>query len=674
MTKVANARDPYRWMEKNDTPRVQKWLKAQAKRTDEYFQSRPNRDELAERFEELFAIDTVPVPYGYGSNYFTRKRMAGQDMSVLYVQKGLKGKPRVVLDPNTFSKDKSVTLSGWAPSRDGSLLVYGLSKAGNDKKSLHVMDIKTGRKFSDVIPDDYYPHFNAWNRDKSGFWYTKHDPREPMEEAKLYQRLYYHKLGTAWQDDPIVFGEGLDKENLIGGGPSGTGGRYFMVSVYGQDKETDRGWSEVYLRDTKDPEGKFVRIVDRKPGTRCWAEIHGKNLYFTSNQDAPRWRLLVMSIKRALSGRGKPRVFLPEGKGTIESTFFIGNRLFVDTLENVHTVLREYDMKAKLVREIPLPTIGSVDSYTFQKRKNELFFAFTSFAVPKTVYRFDLKTNKLKVFAQAEAGFDTSLMETKQVWYPSKDGTKIPMFLVYQKGLKLDGNRPTVLYGYGGFNISLTPSFMKGVVPFLEHGGVYAIANLRGGGEFGQEWHEAGMQKNKQNVFDDFAWAAKWLISSGYTQKDRLLIEGGSNGGLLTMVTITQNPNLVAAAIASVPVTDMLRFHLFFGGVYWIPDYGDPDDPDMREYLLSYSPYHNVRNGEHYPAILIITSDNDDRVHPMHSYKMAARLQKANASDNPIYLRVELKAGHGGASAISKFVEQSADKWSFIFDQLGITE
>ncbi|MFA6603292.1 MAG: prolyl oligopeptidase family serine peptidase [Patescibacteria group bacterium] len=665
------ATDPYRWLEDNATPRVQDWLKAQQERTEEYFRQLPMRDGLRERFRQLFALDTVGMPYPYQGRYFTTRRSAGQDMHVLYVQDGLTGEPRVVLDPHTFSADKSVTLSSWAPSPDGGLLVYGLSQAGNDKRSLHVLNVLTGEKFADTIPDDFYPAFSAWNVDGTGFWYAKHDPRASMEEAKLHKRLYYHALGTAWPDDPVVFGEGRDKEDMVSGGPT-EDGHYFLVTVYGQDKEAGREWNEVWLRDLRASDGAFTRIVDRRPGTYCTVSIHRDRLYFLSNQDAPRWRILELEIEAALAGGTAPRVLIPEGAGVIESHALVGDKLFVGTLEDVHTVLRQYDLGGRFVREVALPTLGSVGGFAYEEEGEELFFDFDSFAVPPTIYRLDLRTDGLAVFARAEAGFDTSRLVTEQVWYPSGDGTRIPMFLIHEQGLARDGDRPTVLCGYGGFDISLTPSFMKSVVPFLEHGGVYAIANLRGGGEFGAAWHEAGMKKNKQNVFDDFAAAARWLIDSGYTRRERLAIEGGSNGGLLTMATITQHPDLVAAAIAQVPVTDMLRYHLFFGGVYWIPDYGDPDDPDMRQYLLTYSPYHNVRDGEKYPATLISTSDNDDRVHPMHSYKMAARLQEANASEGPIYLRVELKAGHGGASAVSKYVEQAADEWSFIFDRLGI--
>jgi len=421
-------------------------------------------------------------------------------------------------------------------------------------------------------------------------------------------------------------------------------------------------------------DSEFVRIIDKHPGTTCWASYHRGRFYYRTNRDAPNGRILVLEAERALAG-DEPRVLLQEGEGTLQSYFMIGDKLFVDTLENVHSVLREYDLDGQLVREIEFPTPGSTLGYGYEYDGNEMFIGFWSFAMPYTVFRLDLTTDEMTVHDAADAGIDPASIVTEQVWYDSKDGTRIPMFLIYQRGLPRDSDRPTVLYGYGGFNISLTPSFNKSIIPFLEAGGVYAIANLRGGGEFGHDWHEAGMKFNKQNVFDDFAAAAEWLKDNGFTCTERLAISGGSNGGLLTATTVTQNPGLVAAAISRVPVTDMLRYHLFNGGVYWIPDYGDPDDSEMREYLLGYSPLHNVHDGERYPAVLLATSDQDDRVHPSHAYKMYARLAEANATDGgPIYLRVQLKAGHGGASAISAYINEQADLWSFIFDQLRVGE
>jgi prolyl oligopeptidase len=659
-------------MEDNASAPVQAWLQGQTAHAEDYFQSQLARPVLREEFRRLYALDTVGMPYPFKGRHFMTKRRAGEDLHVLYVQDGLDGEPRVLIDQNALSTDKSVTLASWAPTEDGRLMAYGLSISGNDKHDLRIKDVATVADLPDVIPDGNYPVFKCWNVDGTGFWYAKHDSREPLAEAKLHKRLYFHALGTPWQTDPIVFGEGFDKEALFGA-RSSLDGRYLLVSVLGNDKASGLGWSELYLRDLSDPVGPFVCIYARKLDMEVSGEIHRDRVYLLAQDGAPNKRILAMDVEKALAGCQDWDVVVPEGAGVIRDMLFVGGHLFIETLEDVHSVLRQYDLEGRLVREVPLPTIGSLGGLACESEGEELFFSFNSFALPPTVYRLDLRTNDLRVFAQADAGFDTSLIVTKQVWYSSKDGTKIPMFLIHRQGLLLDGANPTVLYGYGGFDISLTPSFDKSIVPFVRRGGVYAIANLRGGGEFGQAWHQAGMQKSKQNVFDDFAAAARWLIGSGYTCTERLAIEGGSNGGLLTLATITQNPGLVAAAIADVPVADMLRYHRFFGGVYWIPDYGDPDEPSMREYLLKYSPYHNVVDGTCYPAVLIATADGDDRVHPMHSYKMAARLLEANASNQPILLRVELKAGHGGASAISKHVESAADHWSFLFDQLGMT-
>ncbi|MCX6735793.1 MAG: prolyl oligopeptidase family serine peptidase [Candidatus Parcubacteria bacterium] len=669
MTTNAITEDKYRWMESNEKPEVQEWLKQQSETTGKYLDGIPVRKELREQFQKLFSLDTVGTPAPRKGLYFVMKRRGDQDMSVLYVSEGISGIPRVLIDPNTLSEDKTVTIKQWRPSRDGKLLAYGLSNAGNDKFAIYVMDVVTGVKLSDEIPDDFYPSFLSWNTDGTGFWYRKHDPRMPMSEAKLYLRIYFHALGSKYQDDLLVFGEDLEKDDYPGMTIS-QDGRYMLVEVGGRDRRSGKWWNEIYLRDLALSDVKFVKVMARIPDITYDGRLHRDRLYVITNQDAPRMQILEMDLNDAVSGHVIPKVLIPEGKGVIDEVAFVGNKIFVATLQNVYSAIHEYNLHGDFVSEVVLPSIGSAGGFSCEKEGEELFFSFESFAIPRTIYRLDLVKNNLSIFAQMEAGFDVEMIETKQVWYPSKDGTQIPMFLVYKKGVVLDGNNPTVLYGYGGFNISLTPSFNKGIIPFVLHGGIYAIANIRGGGEFGKEWHEAGMQKNKQNVFDDFAEAAKWLISSKYTRKEKLAIEGGSNGGLLVTAIVIQNPGLVEAGIASVPVTDMLRYHLFFGGVHWIPDYGDPDNEEMRKYLLGYSPYHNVKDGEKYPAMLIVTSDNDDRVHPMHSYKMTARLQEANTSKYPILLRVELKAGHGGASAITKYVEEQADVWSFVFDQL----
>lgn len=666
--------DPYRWLEKNEEPEVQAWLAEQADYAEEYFSAVPVRQTLHEELKQLFSLDTVGMPVPRRGRYFFAERKGDQDMAVLYVQQGLDGTPRVLIDPNTLSEDKTVMLKTWTPSRDGRLLAYQLSKAGNDRADIRVMDVETGNDLPDYIPDDIYPAVYSpitWNANGSGFWYTKRAPEVPATEEKFYQRVYFHALGSDYREDPLVFGAEIGKEDIPWVSLS-EAGSWLLANVLGRLGNNE--FAEIFIQDLGNPDAGFIPIVPRLPGTKFFCKMHRGNVYIWTNYEAPRWQLMVIGIHDAFVGKGKPTTLIPEGRGTLVNAVPIGDRLFTASLEDVHSVLREYDLEGNFVRDIALPTIGTADEFLYEEGGHELFFSFTSFAVPPTVYRLDLTTGDVRIFKQMEAGFDTDAIATEQVWYPSKDGTQIPMFLVYRKGLLRNGAIPTVLYGYGGFDVSVTPMFMKSIVPFVKRGGIFVIANLRGGGEFGKAWHEAGMRKHKQNVFDDCIAAAEWLIANGYTRRERLAIFGGSNGGLLVTAVMTQRPDLVNAAVAAVPVADMLRYHLFFGGRHWIHDYGDPDDPDMMPYLLGYSPYHNVRDGERYPATLIITSDSDDRVHPMHSYKMSARLQEANASGNPILLRVELKAGHGGASAVSKYVAQQADLWSFVFDQLNITE
>jgi prolyl oligopeptidase len=663
--------DPYRWLEKSDEPEVQAWLTEQANYAESYFSRIPFRAQLRDELKRLFSLDTVGLPVPRRGRYFFTARKGDQDMAVLYVQDGLDGTPRPLVNPNTLSQDKTITLRQWSPSPDGRLLAYCLSKAGNDQADIRVMDVDAGKDLPDYIPDDVYPAVYSpitWNGDGSGFWYTKRAPEVSASEGKFFQRVYFHALGTDWKHDPLVFGRELGKEDV----PMielSDDGRYLLTTVFGF---SDRQESvTLFLKDRKSASQGFIPIVPRIPGIKFYGQLHRNKIYILTNHEAPRWQLMVIGINEALAGK-TPTTLIPEGQDTLQWHILVGEYLFTLSLENVHSMLRQYRLDGSYVREIPLPTIGAINGVSYEPEGTELFFEFVSFAVPPTVYRVDLVSGKISVFKKMEAGFDIDAITTEHVWYRSKDGTAIPMFLIYKKGLTRNGANPTVLYGYGGFEVSLTPSFMKSIVPFVMRGGIFAIANLRGGGEFGKAWHEAGMRKLKQNVFDDFAAAAEWLIASGYTCRNRLAIYGGSNGGLLVTATITQQPNLVKAAIAKVPVTDMLRFHLFFGGRHWVPEYGDPDDPDMFPYLLGYSPYHNVHDGVRYPATLIMTADSDDRVHPMHSYKMVARLQEANASDNPILLRVERKAGHGGASAISKLIEEQADFWSFVFDQLNV--
>lgn len=665
-TKVS---DPYRWLEKNASPEVQTWVDEQNTYTRSFIEKISSRGAIKNRMRELLNLDTVAVPYPKNSRYFFVERKGGQDLGVLYIQDGLKSLPRVLIDQNTLSPDKKTVLSGWNPSEDGRLLAYGLSKAANDRAVIRVLDVTSGKDLSDEIPEAGYPEFEAWSHDGTGFWYVRRDPNAPQNgEEKFYKQLFYHKLGSNLDNDMAVFGKGREKTDYLSAQVS-EDGRWLLVSVYVTTGEKPR--NELYLKDLQNPIGNFVTVVEGKDAIFS-ATFHRGTLYANTNYEAPHWKIMSVPAEHAGEGLNNWHTIIPEGEATIDNFLLVRDHLFVGTLENVHSVLRQYSLEGLSQREVSLPPLGSLGAMTGEDEGSEVFFGFTSFVIPHNVYRLDLGSGTASIFKKAEGGIQESNFEVEQRWYSSKDGTKVPMFIVSKKGLKRNGKNPTMLYGYGGFNISITPSFAKTTIPFLEAGGVYVEANLRGGSEFGEKWHEAGMRKNKQNVFDDFISAAEFLIAEKYTSKNKLAIFGWSNGGLLTGACLTQRPDLYKAVVIGNPVLDMLRYHLFDGGRLWTPDYGLAEEPDMVPYLLSYSPYHNIKNRTKYPATLILTSDSDDRVHPGQAYKTAARLQDANVSKNPILLRVETKAGHGGAAAISATIEQYADIWSFAFWQLGI--
>ncbi|OHA03946.1 MAG: hypothetical protein A3C16_00950 [Candidatus Sungbacteria bacterium RIFCSPHIGHO2_02_FULL_51_29] len=663
--------DPYRWFE-NDDEEVKQWLEAQSAKTRSVLDTIVARSSIKERLTQLFRIDTVGIPVPRGSRYFFEERKGDADLSVLYVQDGLDGHSRVLIDPNKLSEDKSTILHGWSPSDDGKLVAYGLSEAANDQASIYVLNVETGENLPDTIPAEIYPSphsSNVWNPDGSGFWYTHRHPDAPKGEEKFHQKLYYHELGRNYQDDPMVFGEDIAKEDIPWAEVS-KDGNYLLVTVYKLSGKVES--TALYLYDFRNPMKGFVPVVDNLEAL-FFGGIHRDRVYVQTNLNAPLWKLLSVRIGDILeSGLGVDEfdVVIHESEHKLERFTIVKDNLFVETQENVCSVFRYYLLDGQFVKDVPLATLGSLTGLSSEDEGEEFFFGFTSFLVPHNIYRLDLKSGQIALFKKAEGGVNTDRFTAKQVWYSSKDGTRVPMFLIHKKELKRNGNNPVMLYGYGGFNVSNAPVFSKSAVPFIENGGVYAIANIRGGGEFGEKWHEAGKRGKKQNVFDDFAAAAEWLIAENYTTSNRLAIFGWSNGGLLTATTLTQRPELFKAVVIGAPVTDMLRYHLFFGGRHWIPDYGSVEEQEMFHYLLAYSPYHNVKDGAHYPATLIVTADKDDRVHPMHAYKMAARLQEANASSHPILLRVETKAGHGSAPAIPRLVEMYADIWGFVFQQL----
>jgi|CXWL01.1.fsa_nt_gi prolyl oligopeptidase len=662
--------DPYRWLEGDPNgPELHDWLTKQAKAASGYFSSLSIRNSIRDELKELAEYDSFGHIIPRNGRYFYTRREAKQDMSVLYVREGLAGEERVLIDPNTLSPDKTTVLSGWAPSRDGKWLTYGISKSANDKKYLHILNVDSGKTLDDFIPDDLYPYMDSWSADSTGFWYSRRDPDAPENEPKFHKRLYFHKIGTVSHEDLYVWGKGFAREWR----PSTSlsyDGKYQVGTIHGQ--EDGENWSEVYIREV-DSHSDFTLVIKRVLGAEFEGWIHRDNLYISTNDGAPRWKLMATPIEKALAGTPEFTDVLPESEDVLENYKFIGDKLFAGYIHNVQSSLVEYTLEGRLVKKIELPGIGTAGGFSGEAEGKEFFYSFTSFVYSPTLFRMDLETGSAEVFHETKATFDTKDIMTEQVWFTSKDGTKIPMFLVYRKDLQKNGNNPTMLYGYGGFDISLRPVYTTNPIPLIKRGGIYAVVNLRGGGEFGREWHEAGMKKHKQNVFDDFIAAAEYLISEKYTSKEKLAIMGGSNGGLLVSTVETQRPDLVQAVVCRVPVADMLRYHLHHGGRHWIPDFGDPDNADMFAYLLGYSPYHNVKDGEKYPATLIMTSDGDDRVHPLHAYKLAARLQEANASENSILMRVEMKAGHGGAQAVSRAVEQEADMWSFVFDQLKVS-
>ena len=663
--------DPYRWLEDTANPEVQAWLQAQADYAEDHLARLPARDTLRTELAGLFSAETIGVPVPRNGRYFFHKRLPGQDMGVYYVKDGLDGEPRPLIDPNLRFGDGSTTLKDCLPSRDGTRLLYRISFAGNDRAEIRVMDVGTATDLPDVIADDTYPYLVCWNADATGFWYGRRDPDAPstQDEAKFHRRVFYHQLGTDVSSDTPVFGQGEAREVIPHVSPS-QDGRYLLGELHGQTG--GENWNELAIMDTQDAARGFVVFRPRTPGIECGASLHRDRIYVQTNEDAPRWKLASVSIADALTGSPSFADVIPAGEELLESFATVQDRIFATFLTDAHSAFREYALDGTLIRDIPLPTMGSVDSLRYEREGGELFFAFRSFAFPLATYRIDVQSGEVSMIEQMQAAYDTGLIETSQHWFVSEDGTRVPLFLIRRKDARQDGSNPALLYGYGGFDVSLTPSYLQHGIPFILRGGVYAIANLRGGGEFGKEWHEAGMKKSKQNVFDDFAAAARWLADEGYTSPDRLAVFGGSNGGLLTAVMAIQHPELVKAVVSSVPVTDMLRYHRYTGGRHWIPDYGDPEDADMMRYLLTYSPYHNATGARQYPAILITTASDDDRVHPMHSFKMAAAFQASNAGENPVIMRVEIKAGHGGASAVSKSVSMYADLWAFLFDELGV--
>ncbi len=658
--------DPYRWLENDTSKETEAWVKAENEVTFGYLEKIPYREKIKERLEELWNYPKMSAPWKEGGYYFYAKNDGLQNQSVYYLMKSPEGEARMILDPNKLSDDGTVALSAFAVSHDGKYLGYGISRAGSDWQEYFIKDIATGNDLDDHLRWIKFSGM-GWYRD--GFYYSRYQEPASGQElvaANLNNRVYYHQAGTPQEKDQLVY---EDPEHPGWSfSPSVTRDEHFLILTV--TKSTSG--NALYVKDLSKKDAPLVRLVDHFDHDYWVVGHHAGGLLILTNDGAPRYRLIVVpdnhpSLEYATE-------ILPENtKEVLQGVTLAGGRLIAQYMKDAHSVLRVYEPDGTYLHEVALPGIGTVGGFSAEPEDTTAFYSFTSFTFPSVVYQYDIATNKSKVWFKPEIDFNFDEYVTEQVFYPSKDSTLIPMFLVHRKDLKLNGKNPTLLYGYGGFNISLTPSFSVSRLVWLENGGVYAMANLRGGGEYGEAWHQAGTKMHKQNVFDDFIAAAEYLIGKKYTSPDYLAVEGGSNGGLLIGAVVNQRPDLFRVALPAVGVMDMLRYHKFTIGRYWAADYGTSEDSkEMFEYLYHYSPLHNIRPGQEYPAMLITTADHDDRVVPAHSFKYAATLQATYKGSNPILIRIETKAGHGGGKPTSKRIEEAADIYSFIFYNMGI--
>ncbi|MBD2626563.1 prolyl oligopeptidase family serine peptidase [Trichormus variabilis] len=676
--------DPYRALEDPDSEETKAWVDAQNQVTFGYLNEIPAREKIKQRLTKLWDYEKYGTPFKEGETYFYFKNDGLQNQSVLYTLPSLDAEPRVLLDPNKLSEDGTVALSGIAISEKGKLLAYGLSTSGSDWQEWKVRDIETGEDLKDHL--QWVKFSNAsWTHDHQGFFYSRYDEQSektkleaenavlgrPQEEqfsktdVNYYQKLYYHKIGTPQADDILIYHRPDQKEWGFSGEVT-EDGKYLIISVWlGTDSR-----NLVFYQDLTNHKSEVVELINQFEANYSFIDNDDSVFYFRTDLNAPRGKVIAIDTKN--TNLENWQEIIPQTAETLESVGILNNQFVADYLQDAHSQIKIFDLKGNFIREVELPGIGSAGGFGGKRHDTETFYSFTSFTAPGTIYRYDMKTGKSEIFRQPKVDFNADEYETKQVFYESKDGTKIPMFITHKKGIKLDSNNPTYLYGYGGFNASLTPSFSVSLLVWLEMGGVYVVPNLRGGGEYGEEWHQAGMKEKKQNVFDDFIAAAEWLIANNYTKPAKLAIGGGSNGGLLVGACMTQRPKLFGAALPAVGVMDMLRFHKFTIGWAWVAEYGSSENPEEFKTLYAYSPLHNLQPGTAYPATLITTADHDDRVVPAHSFKFAAALQEAHGSNAPVLIRIETKAGHGAGKPTAKIIEEAADKWAFLVRVLGV--
>ncbi len=654
-------KDPYRWLEDDRSEETAAWVKAQNEVTFGYLEKIPFRGDIKKRLEDLWNYEKIGAPFVEGDYTFYYKNDGLQNQYVLY-RKHKDGKEEVFLDPNTFSADGSTSLADMAFSKDSKTVAYAISEGGSDWRKVIIMDVESKKILEDTLIDIKFSGL-SW-KGNEGFYYSSYDkPKGSELSAKTDQhKLYYHKLGTPQKEDKVVFG--LDQKRRYVGGSVTEDDKYLVITA-----ATSTYGNELYIKDLTNPNSKTVALVNNFDNSSYVIESLGDKLFIVTDKDAPNSKIVTADAKNPSAAWVD---FIPETENVLTPSTG-GGYFFAHYMKDAISQVKQYDYNGKLVREIELPGVGTVSGLGGKKEDEKLYYSFTNYITAGTIYSYEPKSGKSEVYEKSKAKFNSDEYESKQVFYTSKDGTKVPMIISYKKGIKLDGTNPTMLYGYGGFNVSLTPSFSISNAVWMENGGVYAVPNLRGGGEYGKKWHVAGTQMQKQNVFDDFIAAAEYLIKEGYTSSENLAIRGGSNGGLLVGACMTQRPELFKVALPAVGVMDMLRYHTFTAGAGWAYDYGTAEDSkEMFDYLLNYSPVHNVKEGVQYPATMVTTADHDDRVVPAHSFKFAAELQAKQTGTNPVLIRIDVNAGHGAGKPLSKTIEEMADLQAFTLYNMGV--
>jgi len=662
--------DNYRWLEDGTSPETQKWVEQELAYTRALLDPLPGRDAIHKRLTELLSIGIVTPPQIAGKYYFYTKREGMQNQPILYVREGVDGTDRALVDANQLAADGNIALDWFQPSENGRYVAYGISTAGSEMSTLHLIETKTGGALPDIIERTRAASI-AWQHDNRGFYYTRYPKKGDVPAGQeMYNRhVFYHELGTDPATDDLIFGEGRDPEDWPSVALSNDG-RWLLITV-------SQGWtkSELFLMDLKAGTPP-IRVTTGK-NFLYGGEVYEGKLYITTNEDAPRYRVFVADAGNY--DREAWKELIPQTDAVLQGASVFGRKLLAQYEQNASSQLKIFDLDGKKLGDVSLPAIGTVFGTGGRWNRDEVFYGFQSFTFAPSIYRYDLKGNSTSLWTKVDApSIDPSAYEVAQEWFKSKDGTSVPMFVVHKKGLQKTGHNPTLLTAYGGFNVSLTPAFSRTAYLWMEHGGIYVVANLRGGAEFGEDWHRAGMLDKKQNVFDDMIAATEHLISEKYTDPKHLAIQGGSNGGLLMGAMITQRPDLFRAVVCQVPLLDMIHYQDFQIAKLWIPEYGTSENADQFKWLYAYSPYHHVKAGAEYPAILFMTADTDTRVDPMHAKKTAARMQseaKNGASHTrPILLRIETKAGHGAGKPVSKQIEEFTDVYSFLFWQLGVKE